>query len=365
MHVQEFETAYTVQEEEEQFSHMSEGESLPFQYAITSYGADFDVEGLVERIETGEIYLPPFQQGHGWTIQQASKFIESLLLNLPVPGIFLSRDTKTQKLLVIDGQQRLRTLSYFLKGIFEPTNTPFALQLDHQSSFDGLTYNDLRAYDRRRLNDAIIHATIIRQIEPDAGDSSIYLFFERINMGVNQLQPQEIRFALYHGPFNDLLAELNNNAEWRLLVGKKSQRRRDEELILRFLALYYHGNQYTYPMKGFLNTFMGQHKTLSLDIAQQFRESFESTVSILASCIGVKAFHPTNTLNAAVLDSVMVGICHRLKQGKITDCLMLQQRYDTLLSNEAYLDFIQQGTGDTERLKQRIAMAIDAFKDVV
>ncbi len=96
-------------------------EEVPFKYAITSYGADYPVDGLVKRLIARDIFIPPFQRGYVWTLTQASRFVESLLLGLPVPGIFLSRDIENQKLMVIDGQQRLRTLQYFYEGIFAKT----------------------------------------------------------------------------------------------------------------------------------------------------------------------------------------------------------------------------------------------------
>src|SRR5687767_14799498 len=88
-------------------------EVLPFRYAITSYGADYPVDGLVKRVGDGDITVPTFQRGFVWNFRQASRFIESLLLGLPVPGIFLSKEPDTQKLLVIDGNQRLHTLRFF------------------------------------------------------------------------------------------------------------------------------------------------------------------------------------------------------------------------------------------------------------
>src|SRR5439155_24071146 len=82
-------------------------------YQISSYGADYPVDGLVKRLRSGDIELPRFQREFVWPVTQSSKFIESLLLGLPVPAIFLSKDPETQKLLVIDGQQRLKSLLFF------------------------------------------------------------------------------------------------------------------------------------------------------------------------------------------------------------------------------------------------------------
>ncbi|MFC1592891.1 DUF262 domain-containing protein [Candidatus Omnitrophota bacterium] len=86
---------------------------MPLLYRITSFGADYDADGLVNRLQREDIFIPPFQRSFVWTQKEASRFIESLLLGLPVPGVFFARDTDTKKLLVIDGQQRLRSIQSF------------------------------------------------------------------------------------------------------------------------------------------------------------------------------------------------------------------------------------------------------------
>jgi hypothetical protein len=182
----------------------SEDEISPFQYRITSYGADYPVEVLVRRMDEREIYNPPFQRGYVWDINMASRFVESLLLGLPVPGIFLSKEPESQTHLIIDGQQRLKTLQYFYRGRFPGSDRIFALS-GVQTRFRGLTYSDLAPEDRRRLNDSIIHCTIIRQDEPGEDQSSIYHIFERLNSGGKLLAAQEIRSALFHG---DLVTEV-------------------------------------------------------------------------------------------------------------------------------------------------------------
>lgn len=88
---------------------------VPLKYSITSYGADYPIDGLVKRLQNDDITVPSFQRGYVWTMKQASRFVESLLLGLPVPGIFLSKEDETSKLLVIDGQQRLRVFNGFTK----------------------------------------------------------------------------------------------------------------------------------------------------------------------------------------------------------------------------------------------------------
>lgn len=92
----------------------------PEKYDITSFGADYDVEGLVRRLQRGDIFIPSFQRNYVWNQNLASRFIESLLLGLPIPGIFMAREAESNKLIVIGGQQRLRTLQFFYNGFFKP-----------------------------------------------------------------------------------------------------------------------------------------------------------------------------------------------------------------------------------------------------
>ena len=103
-------------------------ETVPFQYAITAKGWDPDVLGLVNRLRNGGIVIPEFQRGYVWSLKEASRFIESLLFGLPIPNIFLSVETDTQKLLVVDGRQRLSTLQYFYDGIWPQTKREFAIR---------------------------------------------------------------------------------------------------------------------------------------------------------------------------------------------------------------------------------------------
>jgi uncharacterized protein with ParB-like and HNH nuclease domain len=311
-------------------------EIVPFKYSITSYGADYPVDSLVRRMKDGSIYVPSFQRGYVWKIQEASRFIESLLLGLPVPGIFLSKEKETQKLLVIDGQQRLRTLLYFYDGTFQPTKREFALR-DVQPQFKGATYKSLLDEDRRRLDDSILHATIIKQDEPSEDDSSIYHIFERLNTGGVTLKPQEIRSCIYHGELNDLLQQLNQNKSWRSIFGLVDKNMRDQELILRFLALYFNSENYKLPMKEFLNKYMGENRHLKLQSENQVRKAFENAIEIVYEALGNNAFKPIRGMNAAVFDAVMVGIARRLENGKIQNLEELRAQYQNILEDNDLL----------------------------
>ncbi len=333
-------------------------EELPFKYSIISYGTDFDVEGLVRRVQRGDIYVPPFQRNFIWSLNQASRFIESLLLGLPVPGIFLANDDE-KKMLVVDGQQRLRSLAFYLSGIFEPDGSEFRLA-GLTSRFEGLSYKELPAEDQRHLLNATIHTTIIRQEIPDDSNSSIYLLFERLNSGGTYLRTQEIRSAMYHGRFNDLLDELNGDIHWRGLFGAEHGRRRDQELILRFFGLYYDYDSYKKPMKAFLNTFMTANRNMSEEKAEEMRKLFKDTVKLVHEEIGLRAFKPKNMFNAAIMDSVMFGIARNQQAGTF-DREKFKEQFAALMENEDYLRTVETATTDEENITLRMDLALKAF----
>jgi len=346
-------------------------EVSPARYSITAYGADYPVDGLVKRLRGGDIVIPTFdpdvpvddqhkgyQRQFIWTKTQCDRFIDSLLLGFPVPGIFLvKRDDG--KLLVLDGQQRLRTLLGFYTGMLR--GKPFELERV-QSKYQGKSYKTLDSDDRRRLDDSIIHATIVRQDEPSDDQSSIYLIFERLNTGGTALHPQEIRVALHREGLIPLLRNLNEYPSWRKLYGKKSPRLKDQELILRFFALLYWSKQYARPMKDFLNRYLDKNEQFALQEEEQLKTIFTKTSKTIASTIGSRAFRLKNAVNAAVLDSVTVGVANRLLSKEAPpNKTRIKKAYRSLLSKSKYLGAVTRATADEESVRRRLNLATKAF----
>lgn len=339
-----------------------ENEVLPYKYLITNYGADYTVDVLVKRLKEKSVVIPSFQRSYVWSIKQASRFIESLLLGLPVPGVFLSREKDTEKLLVIDGQQRLSTLLYFFKNEF-PKHKSFSL-IEVQKEYEGKTYKTLSDADRRKLDDAIIHATIIKQDIPTDDESSIFFVFERLNTGGVVLSAQEIRNGIYQGEFNKLLEELNKNVDWRFLYGRPNARMRDQELILRFFALYFTWETYTKPMKAYLNTFMAKNRNLQLHSKEDLTNIFSSTVKIIRKSIGAKAFKLGSQPTAALIDAVMVGVAKRIQHGAVKQNETAKKCFSSLLKDNDFILSITTSTSDEENVRERITKAIDVFSKV-
>ncbi len=344
-------------------SEVEDRESEPAGFEIVTYPTDFTLEGLVTKYKRGAILVPGFQRKFVWTIKQASRLIESFLLGLPVPAIFLYTDAKNEnKQLVVDGQQRLMSIVYFFDGYFgeesKGRRTVFDLKgLNEESPYSKKTYNKLKEIDEaayNKLNDAVLRAFVIKQLNPRT-DSSVYPIFERLNTGGTQLVGQEIRNCIYHGPLNDLLNEMNGYDNWRQLFGKSGEdkRQRDVELILRFLALYHNADTYTKPMKTFLSEFMDNNRKPSDDRLREMKRLFETTMDAVLDKLGTKPFHIKAGLNAAAFDSVAVGFAKHADN--IPDDIA--GRYRSLLENEDFINSISTATTDTLVVAQRMSVA--------
>jgi uncharacterized protein with ParB-like and HNH nuclease domain len=340
----------------------TEEEAIDFRYIITSYGADYPVDSLMKRIDDEVIFVPPFQRQFVWNINEASKFIESLILGLPVPGIFLSKEKETNKLLIVDGQQRLLTLYKFYQGFFD--GEQFKL-VNVQEDLIGKTYRTLKPSDRIRLDDSILHATIVRQDEPDDNDSSVYQIFERLNSGGRALRPQEIRACIYYGEFNQLLSDLVMRPSWRRIFGKTSDERlKEQELILRFFALLFYLNVYEKPLKGFLNTVMSRNRDCKEHAKDEMTKIFEKTFDFISTNISTKPFRIKRNLNLGAFDAISTGLAVRLLKADICDIKSFRDAYNTLIEDKEFIHIVQGGTSDEKNIQRRVQMAIEAFEKI-
>jgi Protein of unknown function DUF262 len=335
-------------------------------FEVTSFGSDPEVELLVKRLDRGDILIPPFQRDYVWRLPEASKFVESLLLGLPVPGLFFATDTPTNKQLVIDGQQRLKTLQFFYNGFFNPkpgdkTQRTFALT-KVQEPFEGLTYATLQQHDRARLDTSIIHATTVKQTQPTGDDTSLYHIFERLNSGGRRLTDQEMRLAIYHGPLIDLIKALNDYPSWRKTFGAFHSRLKDQELILRFFALYYNHHGYQRPLSEFLNKYAGRNRNLLQAESKKMEKLFYSTIDAFSASLPGRPFRTTTSLNVAIFDSCMVGLAKRIGSSpSAPDPSAIQAAYLKLLQDPAYIESVSRSTADQAFVRRRIDRAIQAF----
>lgn len=334
-------------------------------YDITSYGIDFDVEGLMKRLDRNAIVVPEYQRKFVWKLPESSRFIESLLLGLPVPGIFLAQESSTGRMNVIDGQQRLLSLLYFFKGHFKPkkdaiTNRVFRL-VGVQKPYNGQTYAELTPADRENLNNCVIHATVVKQESPDDGDTSMFHIFGRLNSGGRRLTPQEIRTAVYHGPLIEALKLVNAEPLWRKVFGPENDRMKDQELILRFMAMYQGAAEYKKPMSEFLNIYSKRNQDKQLVDWKPLSDLFINVIAQLITAIPDRLFRPVRGFNVAAFESCTVGLARAITAGKNHTPERLFELYEELFTHGEFKDFIFASTSDVQITASRLKIATEVF----
>ncbi len=335
---------------------------------ITYTGQDFDVDGLIKRLNNRDILIPTFghddeaikaagfQRAFVWRKPQMDKFIESILLGYPIPGVFLVKQ-KDNRYLVLDGQQRLLTLQHFRSGLFDAKE--FSLK-NVADEFKELTYKTLPDELRRQFDNTFIQAIIVSSDGTSESLESIYRIFERLNSGGTQLTPHEIRVALYAGSFIDYLETLNSNEDWRELYGKKSPRLRDQELILRIFGLINRSDKYKRPLKTFLNDVVSAHRNETGESNEQFTQAFHKANNLLLSTVGRQAFRVAGgQVNAALTEAVLVGMIQSLLKGHKTDPTLIRGKIDQL--KEDARDAIARATADESQVNSRIRRATELF----
>jgi hypothetical protein len=281
-------------------------------------------------------------------------------LGLPVPPVFFYIDEKN-KSLVIDGHQRIMSIVFYFEGLFG-YETPhgkrqvFRLEgLNKSSSFHKKTFMELAQADQRKLrNQTTLRAINIRQLKP-AGESTVkYHIFSRLNTTGTPLKSQEIRNAVFQGEIVQILRDLNDDKNWRLILGqaKYIKHQVDVELVLRVLALVSGFSKYERPMKEFLNRAMQKNRHGNTREVLEFRESFPRATKLIIQNLGEKPFHIRGRLNASALDSVFYTIIRYSNQLPAD----LLARYKELIKDDGFKNLTTTGTTDISVVRDRFEL---------
>ncbi len=337
-----------------------EQDDVPYvEYDISISPSDNSLELLSSQIARDDIIIPFYQRKFVWKIEQASKLIESFLMGLPVPQVFLYVNQEDQ-LEVIDGQQRLMSIKYFFDGYFGEEDArgrrqTFKLRgLAERSEYNGKAFEELEPRDQRKLRNSTLRAINIKQLKPSTDGDAVFHIFERLNTGGTQLKPQEIRNAVYRGPIVDALRMLNADEHWQSILGlkKPDKNQKDVELVLRLFSLFEEWEQYEKPMLQYLNKAMATNKAFDSKRAERFQARFVDTVNLIDEYFN-KPFRPKRVLNAALLEGVMVAVL----EDDTIDSNRLVRGYETLLLDDVFSETLKSRTTDTAILKDRIGRA--------
>ena len=337
--------------------------------------SDRSIYELFRKFQRGDLILDPeFQRRYVWDNKKASLLIESILLEVPIPVIYLAEE-EDGKFTVIDGQQRLRSFFRFL-------NNEFKLRgLSVLSELNGKYFKDLDKEKQRKIEDATLRVIEIRK---ESHSDVKFEIFERLNVGAVKLNDQELRNCIYRGKYNDLIKELAEDRDFLLLLGLKEPHKRmyDRELVLHFLAFY---NQtylkYKPPMKQFLNREMENNRNISEEKIKELRRAFKETVSMVKSVFGDKAFRrfipgdekdpngrwEIRKINIGLFEIIMFGFSRYTKNQIIPlSDVIREELLHMMTSDKEFVESISgSGTTSIAKVTTRFKKWLDALERIV
>ena len=324
-------------------------------------------------VERGDLELNPiYQRRQRWDEVRRSRLIESFLMNIPTPPIFLNEDDYGRYSL-IDGQQRVSTIFDFLSDRLELRG------LSIFNDANGLKFSQLEsAVQRVLLSRVTIRSVVLLRLS----DPTVkYYMFERLNTGGVQLNAQEIRNAVFEGPLNDLLFELAERPEFQLSLGINPSRpqasalwrsMRDAELVLRFFTLRHRWRDFSGSLGYEMNDFMVAHHRVQPTELGQLREHFTATVNTVTAGFGEFAFRKlTSTRSrtspplASLFDAQMIA-----SEGVPESAMREHQEQliggmRELCKSDSFLKAIGAGSNTRSHVRHRVERVTDLVRTVV
>lgn len=321
------------------------------------------MQTLVEQWNSEHLLLPEIQREYVWDNGRASRLVESLLLNIPIPVLYFA-ETEDAKWEIFDGHQRVRSVVRYLGNEFRLNG------LTVLSELKGKRFHQLPEREQRFLKNRMIRAVVISN---DSHPNMKFEIFERLNTGAIILNAQELRNSLYRGSFNRLLHELTGDEDFRQGIGTERPRRRmaDEEFILRFFALRAGLKDYRPPLKRFLNNYMRAHQNASDAKLDELRKVFEVTTADVSTVLGSGAFRVCDKRgrplekqpNRALFDAQMLAFSWATTDDLEPLRPKILEAFAELYDDEGFLDAIRLATGDRVRTLTRIRRAVAALED--
>lgn len=317
---------------------------------------DLGVRGIADDISAGRISLDiEYQRKYVWDKGKASRLIESLLLNIPIPVCYFAEDERGVNE-VIDGLQRLTTIRNFLAN-------DFALGgLSVLSELNGSKFDDLNPRDRRRLENRTIRCIVITE---DSHPDIKFDVFERLNTGAAMLTAQELRNSVYRGPFNDGLREIAKEPYFTDLVGASSKRMDLEELVLRFFSLVSGLANYKPPLRQFLNEYMRSNRQNPNQAS--LVEVLEDSCAAVHDTLGPAPFRmpgSKNILNKAMFDAIMVAVAFADRNALRSTGAAFAAEIEKLKAEDDFITAVGRATADRQRMLYRVGAVVRTMKSL-
>jgi hypothetical protein len=324
---------------------------------IEFYVTEYTIEILVQKMHNGDLEVPSYQRAYTWEDTRKSKFIESILMGLPVPFLFFWESPATGKLEIVDGSQRLRTIEEFILG-----NLSLG-ELDELSLLAGFRFQDLPESRQRKIKNRSIRGIVLSE---HTNEESRFDLFERINTGSKVANPSEVRRGALGGAFMDLVISLAQEPIFKRLAPfpeKATLERKPEELVTRFFAYGDGLDNYKDNVKGFAFEYTKRMNVLFEQKPRQinsYRERFLDTMNFISMNFqwGFRKTSSAKSTPSARFEAIAIGSYLALKnQPKLVKKTI---NVETWLFSPA---FIEVTGSDGANVKSKLLSRINFVRD--
>lgn len=335
---------------------------------IVAYNELRSCADLFRLHSSGKLEIQPdFQREVVWKQDDQSRFIDSLVKQLPIPSMCFSLDYKTQRWKVIDGLQRMSSIIRFLS-----TNEWKLSDLqDIHPKLRSTKNMELRNGDDEQkmlfalVEDVSIPVTVIR-CDYTQRSHMLYLFtiFHRLNSGGVRLTNQEIRNCIYTGPFNDTLKDFDkNNSDWKLIrkrIWGSMDRFRSTEVLLRVLAFAGERSGYDGNLARFLNLYMHNHAN---DSAEQLKKVESKLQSVVLRARKVLSQEPQKKLPLLLIEALLVALYFNADRLEAMSDEAILSAYKNMRAKPSFLESARYAVTSADNVKARLNAAVSSFGD--
>lgn len=336
---------------------------------IVAYNELRSCADLYRMHEQGILQIQPkFQRDIVWRGADQTRFVDSLIKQLPIPSMCFALDHKAQKWMVIDGLQRISTIVRFLDG----GDWKLSKLADIEPEISGTSVAAIKTSDTTlhhyytRVENLSIPVTVLRcDFEKQAHMEYLFTIFHRLNTGGMKLNNQEIRNCIYGGSFNDLLKDLDNRKSWRRLNKMRpgrTYRFTKQEIILRFFAFVKKHRSYEGHLAKFLNSYMHDTQHATEEEIEGLRSRFTDTVEFVDQKVfGGKA---PPKLSITVLEALLVGVGRNVPTVLTKTTSAAKRCYQQLAAHDEFSEAsLREGLSKKPRVISRLDTAIEIFAE--
>ena len=340
------------------------------------------IKDLYTSYKDGDLDTTPyFQRGYVWDKTKASRLIESIIMGVPIPIVYTAEEQDGTQI-VIDGQQRLKSIFGFIDGKFPKNEKDFTLSgLKIKTDYNGYTFKELDKSDKNVINNYNLSLITITK---DSDKDIRFEIFERLNTGSMKLNDQEIRNCIYRGPYNEFLKELADDSDFQFILNSPGlkERMRDIELVLRYFTFKRNTYlNYKPSMKQFLNHEIIAFQNLSDNDKKNMQKDFKKAVQSAKTVFGNHAFRrfskglsndpngywEEKKVNRGLFDVVMFGFTQYEKNEIIPKADIIREELIWLMTHDdVFIDSISgSGTDAKIKVEQKFEIWLNRLKDLL